>query len=88
IQKNLSQEIIHINNNTNINGFRKGKIPFKIIQEKYGEKIYYDVFNKLMQKYFYNFLKEKKIKIIGTPKYYVDDDFKNNQENFKYSVIY
>lgn len=87
IDTTLFKEFSKINKNTNINGFRKGKVPIKIIQKKYGNNIYYDVFNKLMQKFFFEFLNKEKINIIGNPKYYIDEKEEKN-ENFKYSVIY
>lgn len=83
----LLKEFTKINKKTNINGFRKGKVPIKIIQQKYGNNIYYDVFNKLMQKFFFEFLKKNKINTIGRPKYYIDEK-KEENENFKYSVTY
>ncbi|WP_348769389.1 trigger factor [Buchnera aphidicola] len=87
IDQALIKEFSKINKTTNINGFRKGKAPIKIIQQKYGNNVYYDVFNKLMQKFFFEFLSKEKINIIGHPKYFINKNEEKN-ENFKYSVIY
>ncbi|CAL4325442.1 trigger factor [Buchnera aphidicola] len=87
VNNQILQEFIKINKKTKINGFRKGKTPIKIIEEKYGNKVYYDVFNKLMQKFFYEFIDKKKIKIIGLPKYFMHEN-KDEKEYFKYSVNY
>ncbi|AYN24612.1 trigger factor [Buchnera aphidicola] len=87
VNNDLIREFIQINKTTKINGFRKGKTPIKIIQEKYGNKVYYDVFNKLMQKFFYEFIKKEKIKIIGFPKYFMHEN-EDEKEYFKYSVNY
>ncbi|QIQ41474.1 MAG: trigger factor [Buchnera aphidicola (Aphis urticata)] len=81
------QEFSKINQKTKINGFRKGKVPIKIIEQKYGNNIYYDVFNQLMQKFFFEFLNKEKINIIGQPKYYISETEDKN-DNFKYSVTY
>lgn len=91
IETAIIKELNKINQRTNINGFRKGKVPIKIIQKKYGNNIYYDVFNKLMQKFFFEFLNKEKINIIGHPKYYIDknnNDIEEKYKNFKYSVTY
>ncbi|QCI17276.1 trigger factor [Buchnera aphidicola (Aphis helianthi)] len=87
IDNALIKEFAKINQKTNINGFRKGKIPIKIIQNRYGNSVYYDVFNKLMQKFFLEFLNKEKINIIGYPKYHIDKKEEQN-DNFKYSVTY
>lgn len=84
----IIQELIKIGKKTNINGFRKGKIPIKVVQEKYGNTVYYDVFKQLMQKFFYEFIDKEKIKIIGSPKYYMHKNTDNKKECFEYSVIY
>ncbi|WP_422667367.1 trigger factor [Buchnera aphidicola] len=88
IKKNIIKKFNEINKNENINGFRKGKIPIDIIKKKYGNNIYYDVLNQLMQKFFHKFIIEKKINTIGNPKYYIHSNEYNNFKNFKYSVIY
>jgi len=84
----IVKELINISKKTNINGFRKGKIPIKVVKEKYGDVIYYDVFKQLMQKFFYEFTEKEKIKIIGSPKYYLHKNEDNKKEYFEYSVIY
>ncbi|CAL4325382.1 Trigger factor [Buchnera aphidicola (Protaphis terricola)] len=87
----LIQEFYKINQKTNINGFRKGKAPIKIIQQKYGDSVYYDVFNKLMKQFFYKFIEKEKINIIGFPKYHISQNFidtTKNNSNFQYFVTY
>ncbi|QCI22305.1 trigger factor [Buchnera aphidicola] len=81
-------ELVKIRKKTNINGFRKGKVPIKVIKEKYGSKVYYDVFKELMQKFFYQFIYKEKINIIGTPKYYINQKQDKKKEFLEYFVIY
>ncbi|CAL4324851.1 trigger factor [Buchnera aphidicola] len=89
IQKKIFKRLNEISKNENINGFRKGKIPINIIQKKYGDKIYYDVLNTLMQKLFNEFTQKEKIEVIGSPKYYIHpEDTGDDIKYFKYSVIY
>ncbi|QCI24512.1 trigger factor [Buchnera aphidicola (Muscaphis stroyani)] len=87
VKQTVYKELYRISKNVNINGFRKGKVPINIIQKKYGNTVHYDVFNKMMQKYFYKFIQQKKIKIIGSPKYEISENLQD-QKNLKYSVIY
>jgi len=84
----LLKEFIKIRKTTNIHGFRKGRAPIKVIQEKYGQSVYYDIFKELMQKFFYEFINKEKIKIIGSPKYYIHQKEEKKKEYFEYSVIY
>ncbi|QIE02157.1 trigger factor [Buchnera aphidicola] len=88
INNSIKEEFIKISKTKNINGFRKGKIPIKFIQKKWGDSIYYDIFKKLMQKFFYEFLNKEKIKIIGTPQYYIHENKSTEKEHVEYSVTY
>ncbi|WAI18387.1 MAG: trigger factor [Buchnera aphidicola (Acyrthosiphon caraganae)] len=88
VNDSLMREFIKINKTTKINGFRKGKTPVKVIQEKYGDSIYYDIFKQLMQKFFHEFINKEKIKIIGSPKFYMHQNDNKKKEDFEYSVIY
>jgi len=84
----LVSEILKIGKTANINGFRKGKIPIQIIQKKYGHNIHDDVFQKLTQKFFYEFIHKNNIQIIGNPKYHIIRDQDKKKEFFEYFVIY
>ncbi|WP_284443129.1 trigger factor [Buchnera aphidicola] len=88
VNNSLLREFIKISKTTKINGFRKGKAPVKFIQEKYGNSVYYDIFRQLMQKFFYEFINKEKIKIIGSPKFYMHQNEDKEKEHFEYSVIY
>ncbi|WP_295165191.1 trigger factor [uncultured Buchnera sp.] len=88
VNNSLFREFMKINQTNKINGFRKGKAPIKVIQEKYGNSVYYDVFRELMQKFFYEFTNKEKIKTIGSPKFYMHDNKDSSKEYFEYSVIY
>ncbi|QIQ42038.1 MAG: trigger factor [Buchnera aphidicola (Microlophium carnosum)] len=88
VNNSLLREFTKISKTTNINGFRKGKTPIKVIKEKYGNSVYYDIFKQLMQKFFYEFINKEKIKLIGSPKFYMHQNEDNKKEHFEYSVIY
>ncbi|QCI17855.1 trigger factor [Buchnera aphidicola (Acyrthosiphon lactucae)] len=88
VNSSIIKECIRIGKTTKINGFRKGKTPIKVIQEKYGYSIYYDTFKKLMQNFFYEFINKEKIKIIGSPKFYMHQNKEKEKEYFEYHVIY
>lgn len=88
INNALQKECIKLSKTKIINGFRKGKIPIKFIQKKYGDIVYYDIFKQLMQKFFYEFLNKEKIKIIGSPQYYIHNNKNEKQEYVQYSVVY
>ena len=49
ITKECVSESDRLSKNINLPGFRKGHVPLKVIEEKYGKSVRYNVFEKLMQ---------------------------------------
>tara|TARA_B110000003_G_C16631830_1_gene526969 strand:- start:853 stop:2208 length:1356 start_codon:yes stop_codon:yes gene_type:complete len=50
-----------------ISGFRKGKTPIGIINKKFRNSVVVEEVNKLIQDKLYNHIKEKKVKVLGSP---------------------
>lgn len=48
-------------------GFRPGKVPMTIVQQKHGHKVLSDVLNKVVNDCLYNFITENKIELLGNP---------------------
>ncbi|MHC4874069.1 MAG: trigger factor [Planctomycetota bacterium] len=54
-------------------GFRKGHVPKKILERKFGESIKEEVRNRLFQKGFYEGLKEEELSPLGDPDIKIED---------------
>ena len=52
----------------NIKGFRKGKVPVKVIQERYGKGVRQEVLGEVMSQSYYQALGQHKVKPAGQPK--------------------
>ncbi|MES2205002.1 MAG: trigger factor [Pseudomonadota bacterium] len=50
-----------------IDGFRRGKVPAKVIKERYGASVYSDALNELINKVYSDALREAKIVPAGAP---------------------
>ena len=48
-----------------LNGFRKGKIPFKVIKSKFGASVRQEVVGELMSQTYYEAITEKSLKPAG-----------------------
>jgi len=51
-----------------INGFRKGKIPLKVIKNRFGKSVRQEVLGEVMSKTYYDALTQKNIKPAGQPR--------------------
>lgn len=52
----------------NIKGFRKGKVPVKVIQERYGKGVRQEVLGEVMSQSYYQALSQQKVKPAGQPR--------------------
>jgi trigger factor len=52
----------------NIKGFRKGKVPVKLIQERYGAGVRQEVLGEVMSQSYYQALNQQKVKPAGQPR--------------------
>jgi trigger factor len=52
----------------NIKGFRKGKVPVKVIQDRYGKGVRQEVLGEVMSQSYYQALGEQKVKPAGQPR--------------------
>ncbi len=71
----------------NINGFRKGKAPRKMIEQLYGENVFYeDAVNALVRTDVSNVLEEENYDLVAAPEIAVNSVNKNDGVSFKVTV--
>ena len=51
-----------------LNGFRKGKVPMKVVKRKFGKGVRGEVIGELMSQSFYDAVSDKKLQPAGQPK--------------------
>ena len=59
--------------NVNLNGFRKGKVPFKVIKSKFGRGMQQEVLGELMSQTFYEAVNQESLKPAGQPRIEASD---------------
>ena len=67
IQKSVDQRIEKLGKKAKIAGFRPGKVPAKVIRDRFGAKARQDVISDLLQSSFREALSEKDLNPAGTP---------------------
>lgn len=84
IETAVKKELIDAAKKVRIDGFRKGKVPMNIIEQRYGASVRQDVLSELMSRNFIDAIIKEKINPAGAPKY-VPGEYKRG-EDFTYSV--
>ncbi|WP_292969448.1 trigger factor [Pantoea sp. UBA4549] len=80
----VKKELIEVAKKVRIDGFRKGKVPSHIINQRYGASVRQDVLGELMTRNFVDAIIKEKINPAGAP-HYVPGEYKEG-EDFTYAV--
>lgn len=80
IKKAMHIGLVNTAKKVHIDGFRKGKVPLKLVQQRYGASILQDNLSELMQKHFFDAVIKENLEPVGVPtylpnEYKVDEDF-------------
>ncbi|OCG18517.1 trigger factor [Gilliamella sp. App6-5] len=79
IKKAVDKELISTAKKVRIDGFRKGKVPLKIVEQRYGASILQDALSDLMQRNFVDAIIQEKLNPAGAPTY-TPQEYKNGED--------
>ena len=67
VGEKLEKAYKKLSNEANLKGFRKGKVPRKVLEKNYGPKVEYDVAEELIQETYFDALEESKLDAVVHP---------------------
>ncbi len=86
-EKALQEAYMKARKKINVNGFRKGKAPRKMIEQLYGENVFYDdAVNDLVRTDIYPVIEEENYDLIASPEIAVNSVNKNDGVSFKVTI--
>jgi len=68
-----------------VDGFRKGKVPFKVMQQRFDSQVRQEVLEEVIQKTYYEALSQEKLRPAGKPNI---EPSKNKEGDFEYSATF
>ncbi|ALL36808.1 trigger factor [Serratia marcescens] len=84
IKQAVKKELINAAKSVRIDGFRKGKVPMNIVEQRYGASVRQEVLGEAMQRSFVDAIIKEKINPAGAPNY-VPGEYKEG-EDFTFAV--
>ena len=84
IKQAVKKELINAAKSVRIDGFRKGKVPMNIVEQRYGASVRQDGLGEAMQRSFVDAIIKEKINPAGAPNY-VPGEYKEG-EDFTFAV--
>jgi len=85
VEPELTEAYKEAQKHVDLKGFRKGRVPIKLIKQYFGKKIEAETMEEISQKKFEEFLEEDGIKAVGTPRL---TDLKNENNEYRFKVLY
>ncbi|RKS84745.1 trigger factor [Orbus hercynius] len=79
IKKAFDKELFSTAKKVRIDGFRKGKVPLKVVEQRYGATILQDALSELMQRNFIEAIIQEKINPAGAPTY-IPSEYKQGED--------
>jgi len=73
---------------TKVSGFRPGKVPFRLIEEKYGKKVREEILGEILQDSFIEAVTQEKLRPIGVPSYDLNSEIKNLEQGLSYTATF
>ncbi|MCK5894670.1 MAG: trigger factor [Endozoicomonadaceae bacterium] len=67
IDSKVEKRLKAMNQRVRLDGFRPGKVPFKVLKKRYGQRIYYEVLNEVMQRYSQDAIDSESLRPAGSP---------------------
>ena len=68
IERQIGERLKKLARNAKMDGFRPGKVPFKLVQAQYGPQVRYEVIGDAVQKAFEQAVRENSLKVAGQPR--------------------
>ena len=72
VKSAVREELKRVAKNARVDGFRKGKVPPQIIEQRFGASVRNDVLNDLLPRHFFDLMFQEKVNLAGRPTFTVD----------------
>jgi len=86
IEEKIRLRLLELSKTINLKGFRPGKVPTDVLKRQFGKAIYGEVLEKVLQETSAKAIKEKSIKVAGTPKLNVKSHGEGKDLNYTLEI--
>lgn len=85
IQDEVNKRLKQLAKKTKMHGFRPGKVPLKLVSQRYGAEVQQEVLGDTLHKEFSEAVKEHNLQVVGYPRYETKKD-NDDPEQFAFSA--
>jgi trigger factor len=88
IEPEIQSRLKSLARQTKLNGFRPGKVPRRVVEQKYGQKVRQEVLGEVIQATFVEAVTLEKLRPVGDPTFDLNSDIKNLEQGLSYTVTF
>lgn len=86
IQEEVNTRLKKLARTTKLNGFRPGKVPLRVVQQRFGDQVKQEVVGEVVQQSFYEAVEQESLQLAGEPQIDLDSDIQNLEEGLSYTA--
>lgn len=86
IQGEVDKRLQQMVRNARLPGFRPGKVPLKLLRQRYGEAVQQEVFGELVQSSFGEAVRQESLRPAGMPK--IEPEIDRAQQRYGYTAVF
>ncbi|MDG2018393.1 MAG: trigger factor [Porticoccaceae bacterium] len=86
VDSEVLQRLQKATKTVSIKGFRKGKVPLKVVKQQYGKAVRQEVMGEVVNSSFYEAIKQEDLKPVGQPK--IDGIVDNPGQDLEYTATF
>ena len=80
----IDGKLKELSHNARMDGFRPGKVPMRVLKQRYGEQVRHDVYGEMIQSTFYEAASQEKLMPVGPPSIEIRDQ--ENPDELAYTA--
>lgn len=88
IEPEIQNRLKNLARTTKINGFRPGKVPLRVIEQKYGTQVRQEVVGTLIRTTYEEAIQQQNLKPLSEPIFDLDSDLKQLNEGFAFTATF
>ncbi|BAP54445.1 trigger factor [Thioploca ingrica] len=88
IEPEIQNRLRSLARKAKIKGFRPGKVPVRVVEQKYGHQVRQEVIGEVVQASFYEAIEQEKLRPVGEPTFAFNTDLKNLEEGLSYTATF
>lgn len=86
IEGEVDKRLQQLARNARVPGFRPGKVPMKMVRQRYGDQVHQEVFGELVQSSFSEAVAKEALRPAGMPR--IEPDIDRDEKRFAYTAIF